>query len=410
VNSTTYAIPQQKSVQEWVHATPSNFIFHFKAFGALCGSEVDLRQIPLTIRQKYQLPSTGRFHRMQHPEAYADLWSSFNESLEPMILAQKMGVVLFQFHTTFSPNETSREYVEECAHLLRKDVKMAVEFRDRNWIGWSNSLVDDCHLYENRLQLHETLTWLRSLRTMDTGTGPGTGTGVVLVASDELFVETFPNSSLPISLHPSATSITGPATLDPLPVPNSGNTPQLPIFLSSQPTNNFLYIRIHRREGKERLLSEEEIRRWVLRIESVRTDLVTEDTSADSSVPSTAGCNCYFLWGTDFEDQPLLNMKHLNELLPLKYHHQKVVTCGGGVGTSGRSGGIQSFFKKRKCDEKASGEEDLTRARLLLPSHEDNAERSLSHLAHDDNQRENSLSDLLEAPKKKTIRSYFVRK
>jgi uncharacterized protein YecE (DUF72 family) len=404
VNSTTYAIPQQKSVQEWVHVTPNQFIFHVKAFGALCGSDLDLRQIPLPIRQKYQFPSIGRFVRTQYPEeAYSDLWNLFNDSLEPIVQAQKMGVVLFQFHTNFTPTPTSRALVEECANLLRPDVKMAVEFRDRNWIGWTNSLREDSAdaggRYEDRFELHETLTWLRSLRCTSTGTG------VALVASDEIFSETFPTSSLPLSLHPHALTVSqsDASSLVPPPVPNAANTPRLPIFLPSEPTNMFLYIRIHRREGKERLLSETELRCWVQRIGNVTvagSESVALSDASSSGSDSPPRCCCYMLWGTDFEDQPILNMKRLNELLPPSSRHEKTLIKAGGDSREAR--GIQSFFKKKTCDEESSQRGDHKVVTSCEAPREDRKE-SL--------RRERDLTnDPDEAPKKKTIRSYFVSK
>ena len=332
VNSTTYAIPQQKTVQEWIDATPSGFIFHFKAFGALCGSDIDLKQIPFSIRQKYGLEANGRFRRNQYPEAFIDLWTSFNDSLEPAVQSRKVGVIVFQFHTNFSPCETSRHYVEECATFLRGDVQMAVEFRDRNWIGWCNSQESELSPSQNLSLLNETITWLRMLRN---------GDGIALIASDELFSETFPNG-LPTSLRPIYSDLNDGSPL----VPNSTNTPRLPIFLSPSPTSQFLYIRIHRREGNERLLSLLELRSWISRIERA----MAGDTPPSSS--SAFNGPCYILWGTDFEDQPLLNIKNFNELLPNHYLRKSPATGGRG------SQMILTFFHKRKHDEEGIEKEE----------------------------------------------------
>jgi uncharacterized protein YecE (DUF72 family) len=364
VNSTTYAIPQQKSVQEWINATPSGFIFHFKAFGAFCGSDVDLKQIPLSIRQKYELPANGRFQRDQCPEAFSDLWILFNNSLEPAVQSQKVGVIVFQFHTNFAPTETSRHFVEECATFLRGDVKMAVEFRDRNWIGWCNSQETESSPYQNPYLINETISWLKMLRN---------GDGVALIASDELFSETFPKN-FPSSLRPILSETSDPSP----PVPNSVNTPRLPIFLSSSPTSQFLYIRIHRREGSERLLSLDELQSWILRIERVMT--------GDSSFTGP----CYVLWGTDFEDQPLLNMKNFSKLLPNEFLQKKLPTGGHQR--------IEMFFQKRK-HELAEGDTEKGREKSLKLE-EEKWNDSQSYPLDDDSKR---------APKE-SILSYFKKK
>jgi uncharacterized protein YecE (DUF72 family) len=375
VNSTTYAIPHEKSVQEWIDATPAGFTFHFKAFGALCGSDVDLKQIPLPIRQKYELQGVGRFRRNEHPEAFSDLWILFNDSLEPAVRSRKIGVVIFQFHTNFAPTDTSREFVEECANSLRGDVKMAVEFRDRNWIGWCNSQETESP-YQNPAMINETIAWLRSLRN---------GNGVALIASDEIFAETFSNG-LPQSLRPLLPEISDTRSL---PIPNSVNTPRLPIFLSSSPSSQFLYIRIHRREGSERLLSLDELTTWISRIESVMQ--ITEESPHPPDDCRGLNGPCYVLWGTDFEDQPLLNIKHFNELLPIQYQQKKLLSKGGPQD-------IQKFFQKRKLE----GEEDETERREgKLLKQEENLEHGEScHL------RENSRKIV----SKDSILSYFKKK
>ena len=52
----TYAIPQPANVQKWAECTPPGFLFHPKLFGAFCGQDVEVGQLPCSVRA---LPSMG---------------------------------------------------------------------------------------------------------------------------------------------------------------------------------------------------------------------------------------------------------------------------------------------------------------------------------------------------------------
>ncbi|MCO5579425.1 hypothetical protein L7F22_033280 [Adiantum nelumboides] len=62
--------------------------------------------------------------------------------------------------------------------------------------------------------------------------------------------------------------------------------------------SQFMYVRVHRREGSQRLLSETELLCWATR-------LLAE-------LPKELKGPIYFMWGTDWEDQPIINAKSLN--------------------------------------------------------------------------------------------------
>jgi hypothetical protein len=66
-----------------------------------------------------------------------------------------------------------------------------------------------------------------------------------------------------------------------------------------------LYIRIHRREGNMRVLSNEEINRW--------TQMIKNCIEKENFL----GC-IYVLWGTDYAFQPVINANKLFESLPVE--------------------------------------------------------------------------------------------
>jgi uncharacterized protein YecE (DUF72 family) len=49
------------------------------------------------------------------------------------VQAQRLGLLVFQFHLSFKPSEASRQAVLRCRQLLAHDIAMAAEFRNRAW-------------------------------------------------------------------------------------------------------------------------------------------------------------------------------------------------------------------------------------------------------------------------------------
>ena len=351
VNSSTYAIPSPVTVASWVKATSKPFTFHFKAFGLFCGSKVAGRSLPNTLRVRHRLQAERSYSYDSLPtEAVDDLWALFNDCLTPVVQANKMGAVVFQFHLNFVPSDDNRLFIEACAKNLRQDVKMAVEFRDRSWFFTENiaSLGRDCIGRELNWssapdRLEHTCKWMKeTLNCFRAGNG-----GVVLVASEDLYREVYP----------------------------SDTQGSLPTVLSAFSTPDLAYIRVHRREGNNRVLRPEEIQRWVAAITALMEERMQDDScgisasigsSNNSRNSSSDGncCNCskgqtdnssaalrgscYVLWGTDYEDHPILNMRHLQDALPAAYR----VDWRGLFAQPG-GGGISALFanqqgKKRK--------------------------------------------------------------
>ena len=54
--------------------------------------------------------------------------------------AGKLGVVLFQFHNSFSPTVANRAHVTWCRERLQAHIRMAVEFRHRGWFDSQTAL------------------------------------------------------------------------------------------------------------------------------------------------------------------------------------------------------------------------------------------------------------------------------
>jgi uncharacterized protein YecE (DUF72 family) len=104
IDSTFYAIPAQSSIRAWASRTPADFIFSLK--------------LPSEITHKNRLKDSR------------DCLLQFVERVRP--LGEKLGCVLIQLPPDFSPAE--RKSLNAFLELLPKDIKFAVEFRDRKWI------------------------------------------------------------------------------------------------------------------------------------------------------------------------------------------------------------------------------------------------------------------------------------
>jgi uncharacterized protein YecE (DUF72 family) len=256
VDSSTYSIMRKDAVKSWIDATPKDFIFHVKAFGALCNNGIDAKFLPNEIRGESKgwttLDDLGSVNKNL-------LWHLFNESLSPFIISQKLGVVIFQFQTNFDSTDIHRKYVEECADSLRPESHMAIEFRCRTWFNESNR--------------EATLVWLRSLRNQ----------GIGLIASDDLECEIYKDSP---------------------------SRKVLPLHLTSHGCPAYAFIRVHRREGNQRVLTPTDFNHWKLRIEKLLME-------RDLYNPDKLSLNgpIYILWGTDYDDQPIINIQTMADTL-----------------------------------------------------------------------------------------------
>lgn len=134
IDSTYYAIPDQRTAWLWDARTPSGFTFHVKAYGALTGHAVNPRTLPGNLRGGGAIPrASERSVFVKEREALLDLAERFAEALLPLSRAGKLGLMVYQFPPWFDYRETNLDYILFCK-TLAKDSPLAVEFRHGSWL------------------------------------------------------------------------------------------------------------------------------------------------------------------------------------------------------------------------------------------------------------------------------------
>lgn len=113
VNTTYYRVPQRRMVENWVNRTPPGFIFD--------------------VKPPRELTSTPEEPGGETPVPDADIASAFAEAIWPLQEAGKLGAITFQFPPSYRNTEEHRDYIRLLPELM-PDVRMAVEFRRRDWL------------------------------------------------------------------------------------------------------------------------------------------------------------------------------------------------------------------------------------------------------------------------------------
>lgn len=157
------------------------------------------------------------------PAVLDKLWDAQNAALLPAYEAGKLGLVIFQFHLSFGPSEENLMHVQWCRQRLDQKYSMGVEFRNR-------SCGKDARM----------LSYLRQA-------------GIVLVAADELLHETLQRDRAQTGL------------------PVGATRQMMPLLLQVTAPELGMYVRVHRRAGKQRLLAAAEQQAWAQRLHALST-------------------------------------------------------------------------------------------------------------------------------------------
>ena len=135
IDSTYYAPPAERQAALWAARTPDGFRFDVKAYSLLTGHPTRPKSLWSDLRE--QLPADALEKRNLYPhhfpqELLDEAWRRFAEALRPLKEAGRLGAILFQYPTWFTPKKENRQEIEVLKERL-PDYLIAVEFRSPLW-------------------------------------------------------------------------------------------------------------------------------------------------------------------------------------------------------------------------------------------------------------------------------------
>lgn len=133
IDSTFYAIPNEKTAQLWVERTPKDFTFNAKAFALLTQHPTPPARLPKDLREKVSDSKANIYFKDLGPKDKESVWDRFRESMQPLHDAGKLGAIVFQFPKWFLPSPASYRFMEDIREWL-PDFGIAIEFRQVLWM------------------------------------------------------------------------------------------------------------------------------------------------------------------------------------------------------------------------------------------------------------------------------------
>ena len=153
VDSSYYALPNERNSYLWAERTPDDFVFNFKAFRIFTHHPTPVNSLPKNIRTELtsELQEKANIYYRDLPAELVDeLWKRFESALLPLDTVGKLGVVLFQFPPWFYPGSQQLDYIEMCKAKLRQ-YRLAAEFRNNVWLSEKNRAATFDFLRRNHL-------------------------------------------------------------------------------------------------------------------------------------------------------------------------------------------------------------------------------------------------------------------
>lgn len=131
VNSTFYAVPDARTVERWVAATPDEFSFDVKLHRLLSRHAGKLDSLPKDLREGLRTNERGRV--LLTSELEAEVVDRTLAALEPLERAGRLSALLLQLTPAFAPGKHD---LDELAGLIDRVAprRIAIEFRHRGWV------------------------------------------------------------------------------------------------------------------------------------------------------------------------------------------------------------------------------------------------------------------------------------
>jgi uncharacterized protein YecE (DUF72 family) len=136
VNSTFYSVPDLRMVERWCAATPDSFMFDVKLHQLFSFHSTPAKLLPPDLQRRAETDGKGKV--TPTPDLERAMLDLFLRSMSVLRSAGKLGVLLLQLSPAFSPRKHKLEELEDLIGLLRH-YRLAIEFRNRNWVTGDQS-------------------------------------------------------------------------------------------------------------------------------------------------------------------------------------------------------------------------------------------------------------------------------
>ncbi len=131
VNSTFYSVPDPRTVERWCAATPDGFVFDVKLHQLFSFHSTQAKLLPPELQRLAQTDPKGKVNAS--PSLRNAMLDFFLRPMSILQSAGKLGVFLLQLSPAFSPRKHELTELEPLIDRL-SDFRLAIEFRNRNWV------------------------------------------------------------------------------------------------------------------------------------------------------------------------------------------------------------------------------------------------------------------------------------
>jgi uncharacterized protein YecE (DUF72 family) len=136
--ATTYRFPPTPDLsRQWVGRTPIDFVFDVRGWSLLTGAPTLPDSLWEDLQEEVR-PETRHRRRLYadhlSSDALDECWARFTHALRPLHEAGRLGVVILQYPSWFTPKVETRAALADARNRLR-DYRVAVEFRSPKWLA-----------------------------------------------------------------------------------------------------------------------------------------------------------------------------------------------------------------------------------------------------------------------------------
>ena len=136
-DSTYYFPPGPDLARSWAEHTPAGFTMNVKGYSLLTGHPTRPDSLWPDVREVIKPEFVGKrnvYAAHLPPDAVDEAWTRFFSALAPLAESGKLGAVLLQYPTWFTPKRDNRQELARVRERLR-DYPICVEFRAPAWLG-----------------------------------------------------------------------------------------------------------------------------------------------------------------------------------------------------------------------------------------------------------------------------------